>query len=191
MEWADTSGKSSDPERAKFRYGVGLIAPAVAWPTLLMPIEYALISQFAAFIGLYFADARAATRGWAPAWYGTYRFVLTFIVGSAIFVSLLGRAKIDASAHDSVSGGLEHRMHKDRKANEADDTDWVKLEAEEKEKLQKEKDEAEKLQKEEEKKKDADEKKGGKKSKKDKKEKEENKEGDGDDGKGDSKEKDD
>ena len=37
----------------------GVIAPAVAWPTIFMPVEYALITQFTAFTFLYFADARA------------------------------------------------------------------------------------------------------------------------------------
>ena len=39
-------------------------------------------------------DARATVRGWAPAWYSTYRFVLTFIVGASIVVSLIGRGQI-------------------------------------------------------------------------------------------------
>jgi hypothetical protein len=69
-------------------------APAVAWPTMLMPVEYALITQFAAFTFLYFADARATVRGWAPPWYSTYRFVLTFVVGASIVVSLIGREQI-------------------------------------------------------------------------------------------------
>lgn len=59
-----------------------------------MPIEYALITQFLAFTFLYFADARSVVRGWAPSWYSTYRFVLTFIVGVAIVVSLIGRGQI-------------------------------------------------------------------------------------------------
>jgi hypothetical protein len=71
-----------------------VIAPAVAWPTILLPVEYALIAQFLAFTFLYFTDARAASRGWAPAWYGTYRFVLTFIVGASIVFSLVGRGQI-------------------------------------------------------------------------------------------------
>ena len=59
-----------------------------------MPIEYALISQFCAFTFLYFADARAVVRGWAPHWYSTYRFVLTFVVGASIVASLVGRGQI-------------------------------------------------------------------------------------------------
>lgn len=76
------------------RYAYGVIAPAVAWPTILLPVEYALISQFCAFTFLYFADARAVVRGWAPHWYSTYRFVLTFIVGASIVASLIGRGQI-------------------------------------------------------------------------------------------------
>lgn len=67
---------------------------ALAWPTILFPVEYALISQFLIFNFLYYTDSRASKRGWAPAWYGVYRFVLTFIVGSSIVVSLIGRGQI-------------------------------------------------------------------------------------------------
>ena len=71
-----------------------MVAPAIAWPTVLLPVEYALIAQFFSFVFLYFADARATVRGWAPAWYSTYRFVLTFVVGASIVISLIGRGQI-------------------------------------------------------------------------------------------------
>lgn len=71
-----------------------MIAPAVAWPTTLFPIESALISQFLAFTFLYYYDAKAVVKGWAPSWYTTYRFVLTFIVGASIVASLIGRGEI-------------------------------------------------------------------------------------------------
>lgn len=70
------------------------MAPAIAWPTTLMPVEYALITQFLAFNWLYFADSRAASTGMAPHWYGIYRFVLTFVVGASIVASLIGRGQI-------------------------------------------------------------------------------------------------
>lgn len=89
LEWAKYGGVHGYP-----RYAYGVVAPAVAWPTILMPIEYALISQFCAFTFLYFADARAVVRGWAPHWYSTYRFVLTFVVGASIVLSLIGRGQI-------------------------------------------------------------------------------------------------
>ena len=66
----------------------------MAWPTLLLSAEVGLIAQFLAFTFLYYADARASVRGWAPPWYSTYRFVLTFIVGASIVASLIGRGQI-------------------------------------------------------------------------------------------------
>lgn len=89
LEWAKYGGVHGYP-----RYAYGVVAPAVAWPTILLPVEYALISQFCAFTFLYFADARAVVRGWAPHWFSTYRFVLTFIVGASIVASLIGRGQI-------------------------------------------------------------------------------------------------
>jgi hypothetical protein len=76
------------------RYAIGVAAPAIAWPTVLMPVEYALITQFMAFTALYYVDTRATYRGWTPPWYAIYRFVLTFIVGSSIVVSLIGRGEV-------------------------------------------------------------------------------------------------
>lgn len=73
---------------------IGIVATAVAWPTLLLSAEVGLITQFLAFTFLYYADARASRRGWAPSWYSTYRFVLTFIVGASIVASLIGRGQI-------------------------------------------------------------------------------------------------
>lgn len=89
LEWAKFGGT-----HGYRRYAYGVVAPAVAWPTLLLPVEYALIAQFAAFSFLYFADARAVVKGWAPPWYSTYRFVLTFVVGASIVISLIGRGQI-------------------------------------------------------------------------------------------------
>ena len=43
---------------------------------------------------MYFADAKAVVKGWAPEWYATYRFVLTFFVGTSIVLSLIGRGEI-------------------------------------------------------------------------------------------------
>ncbi|KAL8920145.1 MAG: hypothetical protein Q9172_004627 [Xanthocarpia lactea] len=89
LEWAKYGGT-----HGYRRYAYGVIAPAVAWPTLLFPVEYALIAQFTAFTFLYFADARACVRGWTPHWYMTYRFVLSFVVGASIVISLIGRGQV-------------------------------------------------------------------------------------------------
>jgi len=89
LEWAGFGGHQGYP-----RYAIGIVATAVAWPTLLLSAEVGLITQFLAFTFLYYADARASVRGWAPSWYATYRFVLTFIVGASIVASLIGRGQI-------------------------------------------------------------------------------------------------
>ncbi|ORY14622.1 hypothetical protein BCR34DRAFT_598966 [Clohesyomyces aquaticus] len=81
------------------RYAIGVVAPAVAWPTVLMPVEYALITQFGAFVLLYYYDTRATYRGTTPPWYAIYRFVLTFIVGTSIVISLLGRGEVADKVH--------------------------------------------------------------------------------------------
>jgi Mg-chelatase subunit ChlI len=103
----------------------GVIAPAVAWPTILMPVEYALITQFVAFIFQYFSDARATVRGWLPPWYSTYRFVLTFLAGASIVLSLVGRGQIVKSDIKSTTHG--------RYVDRSGDPELQALEIEEKE----------------------------------------------------------
>ena len=100
MEWAGYGVR--DPGHSYTRYKLGVVAPAIAWPSILMPVEYALISQFLAFIYLYFQDARACAKGFAPPWYDIYRFMLTFVVGASIVISLIGRGEIvEYTAHPS------------------------------------------------------------------------------------------
>ncbi|RKF58532.1 putative mitochondrial inner membrane protein 1 protein [Erysiphe neolycopersici] len=89
LEYAGFGGKHS---YRRLKYGV--IAPIIAWPTLLVPVETALISQFIAFNYMYFVDARATVKGWFPPWYSIYRFVLTFFVGASIVSSLISRGQI-------------------------------------------------------------------------------------------------
>lgn len=141
LEFAE---KSPSRPRTNFRHGLGVLAPAVAWPTLLLPVEWALVGQFAAFAGLYFADSRATVRGWAPPWYATYRFVLTLVVGSAIFVSIVGRTKIGQSKESAAARLKEQTATRNAEPAEG----WEKLEMVEKE------NEAIKKREEEQKKKD-------------------------------------
>jgi hypothetical protein len=158
--------------RTNFRFAMGVLAPALAWPTLILPIEWALTGQFAAFVALYFADARATTLGWAPQWYGTYRWVLTAIVGGSIVVSLIGRFKVGEEGKALSTQGLKDTMTKST-VNAEPYANWEKKEEEEKkrikeekEKEEKEKQEAEKKEKEKEKS-EGKEKKGDKEGKKD------------------------
>lgn len=144
LEYAE---KVPNPARTKFRYGLGVLASVVAWPTLFMPVDFALTAQFGAFVMLYFADARATVRAWAPSWYGTYRFALTAVVGVAIFISLIGRMKV-GDAKPRLTG-LNEKLH-DRRGEEDYTKKWQDLEEEEKEKVQKEKEAAEERKKKEE-----------------------------------------
>ncbi|KAE8441398.1 hypothetical protein EG329_004987 [Mollisiaceae sp. DMI_Dod_QoI] len=123
MEFAEYGGRHSYR-----RYMYGVLSAAVAWPTIFMPVEYALITQFIAFNFLYFADARASVRGWFPAWYSIYRFVLTFIVGASIVMSLVGRGRI--VKHDAAMRTPSDYIQGDR------DAQWEALEREEKERRQ-------------------------------------------------------
>ncbi|OTA94251.1 hypothetical protein M434DRAFT_394910 [Hypoxylon sp. CO27-5] len=142
LEYAE---KTPNPARTRFRYGLGVLAPMIAWPTLLMPMDFALTTQFGAFAMLYFADARATVRAWAPSWYGVYRFVLTAIVGAAIFISLIGRMKV-GDAKPRLTG-LAEKLH--ARHGEEDYTEkWEKLENKEKEKIKKEREAAERKQQE-------------------------------------------
>jgi hypothetical protein len=159
LEYAEKQPTTS-LRRTRFRYGVGLAAPIIAWPTLFMPWYFALTTQFAAFTAMYFVDARATTRGWAPSWYGTYRFVLTLIVGAAIMLSLIGRARVGDAAPQL--SGLAAKFHQTR-GEQPYSEKWEKLEQEERKKIKNEKEEAEKRKKEEE----AKQKKEAKKAKKD------------------------
>ncbi|OBT86954.1 hypothetical protein VE02_04567 [Pseudogymnoascus sp. 03VT05] len=95
------------------RFAIGCAMPAIAWPTMLMPLEPALITQFLAFTGLYFVDSRQGVRGFAPSWYPTYRFVLTFIVGVSIVASLIGRGQVQF-----VGSGQPTRADKLRELSE-------------------------------------------------------------------------
>lgn len=89
LEFAGYGGRKSFR-----RYAIGLVGPVVGWSTLLLPLHEALLGQFAAFTALYFFDTSATTAGLAPGWYGTYRFVLTFVVGASILLTLIGRGSI-------------------------------------------------------------------------------------------------
>jgi len=163
IHWGLEYGEAS-PHRARtrFRYGMGVVAPMLAWPTVFMPIEWASIVQFSAFTLLYFADARAAAKGWAPAWYGIYRFVLTAVVGVALFVCLVGRAKVSEAHQTFRSGRLEDIMERRTEPY----VNWTRREEEykaaEKRKREEKKKEAEK---EEEKKKEAEKKEKGEEKK--------------------------
>lgn len=171
--------KTPSYPRTSTRYIASFVAPLVAWPTILMPVIYALIAQFTALTALYLFDARAAQQGWAPGWYPTYRFVLTAIVGGAIAAALIGRARIDAGISETVedagSAALNLKAMRERIVNpkgiegrhgeKGRYVNWERLEEEERQrrrekeaKKKKEEEEAEKGAEEKGKEKDGDKK---------------------------------
>jgi hypothetical protein len=87
-----------------------------------MPIEGALITQFLGFVALYYVDIRATMLGWTPAWYRTYRFILTMIVGASIVLTLIGRGElpdhIPGATHRAkvFREGSEEQLSKDTEA---------------------------------------------------------------------------
>lgn len=117
LEWAGYGGYQSYR-----RYAIGVVAPAVAWSTILMPIEAALIAQFLSFTALYYVDIRATLKGWTPPWYRTYRFVLTLIVGASIVLTLIGRSELPDHIPGSVDRakvfkeGSEEKLSHDEEA---------------------------------------------------------------------------
>ncbi|KAI9888279.1 MAG: hypothetical protein M1814_000769 [Vezdaea aestivalis] len=119
LEFAGYGGK-----QGYRRYAYGVVAPAVAWPTIFFPVEYALITQFLAFTILYSTDAGATKKGWAPHWYGMYRFVLTFVVGASIVLSLIGRGNVTGLV--GQANGPAQRFQE-----VIDDVKYERLEAEE------------------------------------------------------------
>ncbi|CAZ81540.1 unnamed protein product [Tuber melanosporum] len=111
------------------RYALSILAPALAWPTILLPFDYALITQFLGFTGMYFADSTATGWGWAPPWYMTYRFILTFVVGASIVLSLVGRGQIGDSV-SKVPGPASYLQ-------DLRDSQWENLQKEEDERRRK------------------------------------------------------
>ncbi|KAK8024912.1 hypothetical protein PG990_002735 [Apiospora arundinis] len=146
LEYAE---KTPNKARTQFRYLLGVAAPLVAWPTLLMPWPWALTTQWAAFVGLWLCDRTASIRGWAPYWYATYRFVLTAIVGVAIMISMVGTMKV--GQYKPQFGKISEKIQENRFEEPYSDK-WQKLEqpAYEEERVKKEKAEAEQKKKEEE-----------------------------------------
>jgi len=72
------------------RLALGTAPMLVAWTSLGMQPMEALVLQWFAFTGLWYADSKATMAGWAPKWYSQYRFYLSILVGTCIIGSLAG-----------------------------------------------------------------------------------------------------
>lgn len=87
---------------------LGTLPLLVAWPTTFLSHGLALATQWGAFTGTWMLDQRASTAGWTPAWFSTYRFYLSIIVGSSILLTLGGTGYYGAGSGAKASKGLPH-----------------------------------------------------------------------------------
>ncbi|KAH7889510.1 hypothetical protein F5I97DRAFT_1800485 [Phlebopus sp. FC_14] len=69
---------------------LGISPAVVAWSTIALQPTSALLCQWLGFTALWYADNRATSAGWTPAWYSQYRFYLSILVGTCIIGSLAG-----------------------------------------------------------------------------------------------------
>lgn len=98
------------------RYAMGVLPLVLGWPTLLLAPQMALIGQWASFVAVWFMDLRATTAGWVPKWYSTYRFWLTFAVGTSIIATLAG-TNYYAPGSRSTLGGTARKLEDEVKAD--------------------------------------------------------------------------
>lgn len=73
----------------------------------------ALIAQWTGFLASWVADRWATQEGWAPDYYGQYRFYLTVVAGGSIMASLI------ATNHYSVDDEKLFSQHADQTNNMA------------------------------------------------------------------------
>ncbi|SPC63413.1 uncharacterized protein UHOD_08018 [Ustilago sp. UG-2017b] len=98
------------------RYAMGVMPLVLGWPTLLLAPQMALIGQWASFVAVWFMDLRATTAGWVPKWYSTYRFWLTFAVGTSIIATLAG-TNYYVPGSRSTLGGTARKLEEEVKAD--------------------------------------------------------------------------
>ncbi|PWN33537.1 uncharacterized protein FA14DRAFT_164948 [Meira miltonrushii] len=108
------------------RYFLGLVPVMVAWPTLMLTPQLALVGQWAGFVLTWFIDLRATSQGWAPKWYSSYRFGLSLAVGVSIIATLAGTNYYDADNSRSSARGIGRRLSKVKAEASENTEDMVK-----------------------------------------------------------------
>lgn len=99
------------------RLALGTAPMLVAWTSLGMQPMEALVVQWLAFTGLWYADSKATMAGWAPRWYSQYRFYLSILVGVCIIGSLTGTSYFGPVAgHGFITHDLDE-IREERKAH--------------------------------------------------------------------------
>ncbi|WVN86216.1 uncharacterized protein L203_101377 [Cryptococcus depauperatus CBS 7841] len=106
MEFSKLGG-----EKGYKRLALGVVPLLFAWPTTFLSHGVALAAQWVGFTGMWAADQRASSAGWTTAWYSTYRFYLSIIVGFSIIGTLAGTSYYGAGAGASVSPETKRTLH--------------------------------------------------------------------------------
>lgn len=118
MEFSGRGGYQGNP-----RYLLGIFPVAIAWPTVLLPGQIALATQWAAFTAVWYADMWATQRGWTPKWYSTYRFGLTAVVGSFILLTLGATNYWAPKSSGALTTGEKLKKLNDQQRGEATETE--------------------------------------------------------------------
>ncbi|ODN90755.1 hypothetical protein L198_06071 [Cryptococcus wingfieldii CBS 7118] len=98
-------------EQGYKRLALGIAPVLFAWPTTFLTHGVALAAQWCGFTGAWFLDQRAATAGWTPPWYSTYRFYLSLAVGFSIIATLSGTSFYGAGAGSDVDPDTKRFYH--------------------------------------------------------------------------------
>jgi len=115
MEFAGYGG-----HKGSKRLLLGLAPTLVGWSTLALDPSLALVTQWAGFTGLWYADMKATSAGWTPLWYSQYRFYLSILVGTCIIGTLAGTSYLGPTQTHSATLRELNQVRKDRASREAE-----------------------------------------------------------------------
>lgn len=89
IHWGLAMRADASDERAQMQLGLSVLPPLFGWLAIAggMPMWLALPICLVAFVGLYYADLRAAKLGLAPRWYPSLRTPLTVIVTLSLLLA--------------------------------------------------------------------------------------------------------
>ncbi|KZS89959.1 hypothetical protein SISNIDRAFT_458280 [Sistotremastrum niveocremeum HHB9708] len=103
LEFAGYGGRQGYP-----RLLLGLTPVLIAWPTLALSPPAALLAQWVGFTGLWWADQKTTTAGWAPRWFSQYRFYLSILIGTCMIGTVAGASFLGpVGGHSPVHHNLE------------------------------------------------------------------------------------
>ncbi|KIM33317.1 hypothetical protein M408DRAFT_19629 [Serendipita vermifera MAFF 305830] len=96
------------------RLMLGMAPVIVGWGTLALDPSMALVTQWAGFTGLWYADMKATAAGWTPQWYSQYRFYLSLLVGTCIIGTLAGTSFLGPTQSHSATLRELHMLREQR-----------------------------------------------------------------------------